>query len=82
MSQKDNSAYRLIRHEDEHTYDAYTVGRDGVTRIRLDGKAGEYATVPYAQVWKGEELFLEASLHKCSAIIWSDPSPGDDGIPF
>jgi hypothetical protein len=48
--------------------DGWAVGYQGVTKIDLTEKPGEYCMIPYIRVWKGDFLFAEYCQHKCVGV--------------
>ena len=82
MSAIDNKAWRVMMYEDERMEHSYTVGKDGITRICLSEKDGEYSRIPYVQVWRDDILICEANQHKCHALQWEPPPAADDEVPF
>jgi hypothetical protein len=47
----------------------YTVGR-GCTEIREVEEPGEYALIPWVEVWDGERLIARFNQHKLESIIY------------
>ncbi len=48
---------------------SYTVGC-GCTKIREVEEDGEYAAIPFVEVWDGEKLLFRSSQHKLEHIVY------------
>ena len=65
----------VFQHETE--VEAYWVGYGGVTAITPALKNGEFASLPYVQVWKGDALYAEFIQHRCDGVYFEkDPADG------
>lgn len=63
----------------------YRVGAHGVTKITETGRNGEYCYIPYVEVWMGDDVVLEACMHKCSFVEYFIPNrpahaPGKESV--
>lgn len=64
-------AVRLICYNDSHgNPSVFTVGVAGITEIREIGEDGEYAMIPWVEVWAGDKLLARFSQHKLEHIFY------------
>ena len=54
---------------------AWMVGVDGVTSIEATQKDGEYASIPYVRVWRGEHAAAEYCQHALREVRFAE-GPG------
>jgi len=50
----------------------FILGRGGVTDIRETEENGEYSTIPWLEVWAGENLLARFNQHKLEHIIYKE----------
>jgi len=62
----------------------YVVGRQGVTAIKQTERNGEYCTIPYVEIWAGNDLLAVMCQHKLSFIQYTVPNceEPEDETPF
>ncbi len=83
MAQDNNEAWRVVVVDHERSFESFTVGTGGVTKINIAEKSGEYSMIPYVEVWADTKLVFEVSQHKCAALYWSEPPRSTvEDLPF
>lgn len=65
----------IIVTEFEGEYEAYHVGREGVTRIEACVKSGMHADIPYVRVWKGDVCVAEFCQHNIQGVYFDTRAP-------
>lgn len=70
-AEKSRPPIQMICYTDSHGNPfEFNVGRQGVTEIREVGEYGEYAMIPWVEVWRGDQLVARFSQHKLEHIFY------------
>lgn len=60
----------ILSDDGAEKYQAWTLGVNGITEIKIVQKEGPMSFIPYVQVWRGEKLFAEYCQHNIFGVLY------------